>query len=177
MFGPALMALRFARIARRVVRGVEAGLWKVLTGGRSTPYTYGYSYEQTLVMQGRLSEALESYERFIAAKNSTVDVRIRAAEVYAREAKNHHRAVQLLQDVIRHPQCTPGEEVYAAHRLADLFSQHLGQPGEAMAQLRRLADRYPGTTTGQRARESIRALKSVTLRDDESAPGPAIGAG
>jgi hypothetical protein len=161
----------------RIMAASETSVRVVLEGGGSTPYTEQYSYQQTLVMQGRLNEALDSYEAIIAEPDSTLDVRIRAAELYVREAKNHQRAAELLQEVIRHPGCTAGEEIYAANRLADLLSNHLGESGKALVQLRRLADRYTGTPTGDRAREAIRALKSVTRRDDESAPGPTIGAG
>ena len=158
----------------RIMNGSEAVVRVMLEGGSSTPYTEQYSYQQTLVMQGRLNEALESYEAIIAEPNSAPDVRIRAAELYVREAKNHTRAAELLQEVIRHPRCTSGEEVYAANRLADLFSNHLGEPGKALVQLRRLADRYAGTPAGDRAREAIRVLKSLPRRDDEPAPGPAV---
>jgi hypothetical protein len=177
VLGPIIMTITVARMALRLLEGVGAGVDKVMTGGSSTPYTEGYSYQQSLVMRGRLDEALESYEAIIAEKDSTVDVRIRAAELYVREAKNHKRGAELLQDVIRHPLCAPGEEIYAATRLADLLSNHLGEPGKALVQLRRLADRYAGTPQGDRAREAIRAMKSVPRRDDESAPGPVVGSG
>jgi hypothetical protein len=159
----------------RLMAGSDAAVRVVLEGGSSTPYTEQYSYQQTLVMQGRLNEALESYEAIIAEADSTPDVRIRAAELYIREAKNHARGAQLLQEVIRNPACTPGEEIYAANRLADLLSNHLGEPGKALVQLRRLADRYTGTPTGDRAREAIRVLKSVPRSDDETTPGPTVG--
>lgn len=175
LFGPVLLAIGVAKMALRAMGGVEVIGHAILAGTNSTPYTEGYSYQQTLVMQGRLREALESYEAIIAEPNSTLDVRIRAAELYVREAKNPVRGAELLQEVLRSPACTPGEEIYAANRLADLLSNHLGQPGKALVQLRRLADRYTGTPTGDRAREAIRVLKSVTRRDDETAPGPAVG--
>ena len=159
LLAPPLLTVIVAKMSLRMMDHVAVGVNKVLTGGSSTPYTEGYSYQQSLVMRGRLNEALESYEAIIAEENSTVDVRIRAAELYAREAKNYARAAELLQDVIRHPNCAPGEEVYAANRLADLLSIHLGQMGRALVQLRRLADRYAGTPAGDRALESIRTMK------------------
>jgi hypothetical protein len=165
LVAPPVVTVTVAKMALRGMDHVQSGVNKVLTGGSSTPYSEGYSYQQSLVMRGRLDEALESYEAIIADENS-VDVRIRAAELYVREAKNHQRAVELLQDVIRHPQCTPGEEIYAANRLADLLSNHLGQPGKALVQLRRIADRYTGTPVGERAREAIRTLKAMQRTDD-----------
>ena len=158
----------------RILFGSEKVVRVMLEGGASTPYTEQYSYQQTLVMKGRLNEALESYEAIIAEPDSTTDVRIRAAELYVREAKNHKRGAELLQEVLRHPACTSGEEVYAANRLADLLSNHLGEPGKALVQLRRLADRYAGTPSGDRAREAIRVLKALPRSDDETAPGPVV---
>jgi len=175
---PIVIGLLVKAIMSRILAGSEAVVLTALEGsGHSTPYTEQYSYQQTLVMQGRLNEALESYEAIIAEPDSTLDVRIRAAELYVREAKNHARGAELLQEVIRHPACTAGEEIYAANRLADLLSNHLGEPGKALVQLRRLADRYSGTPTGDRAREAIRVLKSVPRREDETTPGPAVGSG
>jgi hypothetical protein len=174
LLGPPLLAIAVAKLALRAMQGVEVAGHAILAGTNSTPYIEQYSYQQTLVMQGRLGEALQSYEAIIAEPGSPVDVRIRAAELYAREARNHARAAELLQDVLRHAACTAGEEVYAANRLADLLSNHLGQPGKALVQLRRLADRYAGTPTGDRAREAIRTLKSLPRPEDESTPGPAV---
>src|SRR4051812_30891149 len=67
--------------------------WKRLTiDGTSTPYKEQYSYQQALVMQGRLDDALESFEAVIAEKTDAVDPRVKAAELYARDKGNHRRA-------------------------------------------------------------------------------------
>lgn len=163
--GPPGMTIFAARMSLRMMENVQAGVLKVIEGGSSTPYTEQYSYQQTLIMQGRLDEALQSYEAMIAEPDSTADLRIRAAELYAREAKRPDRAAELLQEVLRTPGITPGEEVYAANRLADLLSSHLGQPGRALVYLRRIADRYAGTPAGDHAREGIKRMKSPAAPD------------
>ena len=175
LLGPLLLTFAVAQAALQQMRGVEIVGHAILAGTNSTPYTEQYSYQQALVMQGRLAEALESYEAIIAEPESALDVRIRAAELYSREAKRHDRAAELLQAVLRDPRCTANEEVYAANRLADLQSAYLGQPGRALVTLRRIADRYAGTPVGDRAREAIRAMKALPQRDDQAAPGPAVG--
>jgi hypothetical protein len=142
-----------------------------VAGGNTTPYTEQYSYQQTLVMQGRLDEALSTYEAVIAEEDSTADVRIRAAELYSREAKNHLRAEQLFREVIRHPKCTPGEEVYSANRLADLYTGPLEQPGRALVELRRIAERYKGTKVSERAVAAIRSLKALALEKEAGNSG------
>lgn len=158
--GPLILTVAVSKMSLKAMEGVEAGVQKVITGGSSTPYTEQYSYQQTLVMQGRLDEALESYEAIIAEPDSALDVRIRCAELYAREAKKPQRAADLLMEVLRDPRCTPGEEVYSANRLADLLSNSLGQPGRSLVHLRRIADRYKGTPVGDRAKEAIRVMKT-----------------
>jgi tetratricopeptide (TPR) repeat protein len=158
---PAVMTVLVAKMALRAMDAVHAGVEAVIAPN-TTPYIEQYSYQQALVMQGRLDEALESYEAIIAEPKSKIDVRIRAAELYTREAKRHDRAAELLQEVLRHPECTVGEEVYAANRLSDLLSGPLKQPAKALVPLRRLADRYPNTPAGERAREAIRTLKALT---------------
>lgn len=160
VLGPILMALVVAKVSIRAMDNVQDGVNKILTGGASTPYTEQNSYQQALVMQGRLDEALQSYEALIAEPECPVDTRIRAAELYTREAKRHDRAAELFREVIRHPSCTASEEVYSANRLADLFAGPLGQPGRALVELRRIADRYSGSVVGERAREAIRTLKA-----------------
>lgn len=165
IIGPFVIGFTVRYSLMRILSGAEAGVHAVLAGGSSTPYTEQNSYQQALVMQGRLAEALESLEAIIAEPDSTVDVRIRAAELYAREAKRPDRAAELLRDATRHPQCTPGEEAYAANRLADLLSGPLGQPGRALVELRRLADRYPNSVVADRAREAIRTMKTLKGAD------------
>lgn len=160
VLGPLAMTVFWAMAALRATDALEVAGHAVLAGRNSTPYTEQYSYQQALVMQGRLDDALASYEAIIAEPDSSLDVRIRAAELYSREAKRHDRAAELLREVLRHPGCTPAEEVYSANRLADLFSGPLGQPGRALVELRRLADRYKGTPVGDRAKEAIRVMKS-----------------
>ncbi|HEY6219347.1 MAG TPA: hypothetical protein VIV65_04760 [Gemmatimonadaceae bacterium] len=139
----------------------------MVAGGKTTPYTEQYSLQQAMVMQGRLDDALSSYEVMIAEVESTVDVRIRAAELYSREAKNHVRAAELFRDVIRHPKCQPGEEVYSANRLADLYTGPLGEPGKALVELRRLADRYPNTVVSERALAALRSLKALAREREQ----------
>jgi hypothetical protein len=139
---------------------------EVMASGSSTPYTEQYSYQQALVMKGKLDEALSTYEAIIAEPESTVDVRIRAAELYAREAKNAQRAAELFREVIRHPSCTAGEEVYSTNRLVDLLHGPLAQPGRALVELRRLADRYPNSPVGERALTALRTLKALAVEQE-----------
>jgi tetratricopeptide (TPR) repeat protein len=141
--------------------GVSGYAWKHLfVSGGSTPYTEQYSYQQALVMQGKLDEALESFEAVIAENPEAVDARIRAAELYAREKGDNARAAELFRDVQRIETRSPGEDIYASHRLVDLLTGPLREPGRALVELRRLIDRHPGTAAADHARVALADLKS-----------------
>jgi hypothetical protein len=165
--GGALIGYSIAKLPVLLGDSAGKGATVMVAGGNTTPYTEQYSYQQTLVMQGRLDEALSTYEAIIAEEDSTPDVRIRAAELYSREAKNHVRAEQLFREVIRHPKCSPGEEVYSANRLADLYTGPLETPGRALVELRRIAERYKGTKVSERAVAAIRSLKALALEKEQ----------
>ncbi len=137
------------------------GTYKTLmVNGSSTPYVEQYSYQQSLVMAGKLDEALESFEAVIAEKPDAIDPRIKAAELYDREKKNYARAAELFRQVLRIETITSGPFVYATHRLVDLYTGPLDEPGRALGELRRLIDRYPGSPAAENARSALATLKA-----------------
>jgi hypothetical protein len=138
---------------------VAGGLERIAISGASTPYEDQYSYQDALVMQGKVSEALASYEDIIVTKPNDAAPRIRAAELYAREAEGVRRAAELLRAVQRLPDVPAGQDIYATNRLVDLLVGPLRDPGRAMVELRRLIERYPRTTAAAYAREALARLK------------------
>lgn len=137
------------------------GAWKrIAVDGASTPYKEQYSYQQALVMQGRVDDAIESFEAVIAEKPVEVSPRIKAAELYAREKQNHRRAAELFREVQRIAGVGVGEDIYASNRLVDLYTGPLNEPGRALVELRRLAERYPGSPAAQHARDALATLKA-----------------
>ena len=128
--------------------------------GANTPYEEQHSYQQALVMQGKLDEALASFEAVIAEQPNAVTARIRAAELYARDRGNPVRAAELFRDVQRIESAATGQVVYATHRLADLLAGPLDDPGRALVELRRLIERYPGNPAAERSRDALRTLKA-----------------
>ena len=135
----------------------------VVFGGSSTPYVPQHSYQDSLIQQGRLAEALESFEALIAEQPSGVDVRIRAAELYVKNENSVKRAAELFREVQRIDGISIGNDVYATNRLVDLFIGPLDNPSRALVELRRLIDRYPGTSAANRARDTLAILKARYL--------------
>jgi hypothetical protein len=142
------------------------GAWRRITiDGTSTPYKEQYSYQQALVMQGRVDDALESFEAVIAEKPAEVSPRIKAAELYAREKHDHRRAAELFREVQRTAGVGVGEDIYASNRLVDLYTGPLNEPGRALVELRRLAERYPGSPAARHARDALARLKPQIRAD------------
>ena len=135
----------------------------VVYGGSSTPYVAQYSYQDSLIQQGRLSEALESFEALIAEQPTAADVRIRAAELYAKDENSVKRAAELFREIQRIDGVSIGNDVYATNRLVDLSIGPLDNPSRALVELRRLIDRYPRSTAAVHARETLAVLKARYL--------------
>ena len=142
-------------------RGAMQFLGPILTPtGRSTPYAHDFSQEQALVARGDVATALALYEQHIAAAPADVEVRIRAADTYAREGRDPVRAAALFREVARMAVVPVERRVYAVHRLTDLHAGPLDDPGPALRELARLADGYPGTDVAREARRAIAGLKA-----------------
>lgn len=142
-------------------RGVMAFLGPIVGNtGKSTPYAHDFSQEQALVARGDVATALALYERRIADAPDDHEARIRAADVYAREARDPVRAAALFHEAARLPGVPPVREVYAVRRFVDLHAGPLADVGPALRELARLADRHPGTDVARDARETIARLKA-----------------
>lgn len=135
---------------------------RLMVDGATTPYKEQYSYQQALVMQGRLDDALASFEAVIAEKPEAIDPRVKAAELYARDKGNFVRAASLFREVQRITTVTAGEDIYVTNRLVDLLTGPLHDPGRALVELRRLIERYPGTPGAEYARGALADLKART---------------
>ncbi len=158
--GSPAMAFAAAWAGYRFGSAVGDGWKTIAVDGSSTPYREQFSYQQALVMQGRLDEALQSFEMIIAEQLLAVDARIRAAELYARDKQDPRRAAELFRDVQRIESVTSGEFMYATNRLVDLYTGPLVEPGRALVELRRLIERFPGTSAAEHARDALGRLKA-----------------
>lgn len=140
----------------------------VTAGGSSTPYEEQFSREQALVMQRDYAGALELYEQRILAAKDEPRVRIAAADLYATHGANPTRAAELYRDVQRIPGVSSGHDIYVTNKLADLYLGPLKQPGRALVEFRRLADRYPGSAAAEHARAAIANLKPDIVNQSKS---------
>jgi hypothetical protein len=178
-----VFVLTFGVLALKLGLSVRTLLWSLIAGGMSgsaahffaklvgdgsRALTMGshtsasgeeYSYQKSLVMQGRVDDALASYEALIAASTTAIGPRILAAELYAREAGGVPRAAELLRQVQRIPGITLERDIYVTNRLVDLLIGPLEAPGRALVELRRLIERYPNTAAADHARQALARIK------------------
>jgi hypothetical protein len=141
----------------------------VTAGGSGTPYEDQFSEEQARVMQSDFAGAAALFEHRIAMNRESPDPRVllAAADLYATHAANPTRAAELYREVQRLPSATPGQDVYASNKLADLYLGALQQPGRALVEFRRLIHRYPDSRTAGHARMALANLKPDLLGGSE----------
>src|SRR5215213_2433485 len=95
-----------------IVGSLAAGLTsRFVFGGGTTPYVPQYSYQDSLIQQGKLDEALASFEALIAEHPQAADVRFRAAELYVKNEHSLNRAAELFREVQRIPGVATGDDV------------------------------------------------------------------
>lgn len=124
-----------------------------------------FSIEESLIMRGLPTEAAASFDERMVAEPDFVGLRLRAAELHARELNDPVRAAQLFREVQSHPRATPADEILASNRLADLYLGPLKEPRRALTELRRITVRHPDSRAAAHAREALRSLKAQ-LGDD-----------
>ena len=134
-------------------------------GGSSTPYEDQYSQEQALIMQRDFAGAAACFEQRITVAKENPDgpearLIIAAADVYREHKLNPARAAELYRLAQKHPRLAPGQDIYVANKLADLYLGPLQQPGKALVEFRRLIERYPNSRTADQARLALNNIKS-----------------
>jgi hypothetical protein len=137
------------------------GAQYLTAGGSSTPYEEAFSHEQSLIMQRDYAGAAACFEHRIKMAGELPDVRavIAGADVYRDYKLDPKRSVELYKMAQKLPTLTPGQDVYVANKLADLYIGPLQQPGKALVEFRRLIERYPNSRTADHARLALNNVK------------------
>ncbi len=122
----------------------------------------GYSDVEALVARGRLADAAEAYAA--RAAHGAVEPLLRRAALLAGAMGSPGLAAAELETRRRtgHP-LPPSDDLRLGLALADLYEHRLDQPGKAMAELRRLLDRYPSSRRVRQIRATLAALKQESL--------------
>jgi len=155
-----------ATLAGLVSSGFAGAAWKhLMVSGASTPYVPQFSMQDAMVKQGRIDEALASFEAIILERPEEIDPRVKAGELYVRQG-NHQRALELFRYVQGMPSIDVGNDISVSYKLIDLYDGPLADRGRAIVELRRLIDRHPDSGAAAHAREALATLKQEHIKLD-----------
>jgi hypothetical protein len=120
----------------------------------------GFSGEETMVAQGRYTDAAEAYQRRGREQGVAVEATLRRAALLAGPlALPLLAATELTEARSAGTPLAPEDDVRLGLALVDLYDYRLQDPGRAMAELRRLIDLYPQSRHTRRMRNVLQDLK------------------
>jgi hypothetical protein len=120
----------------------------------------GYSAIETLEVRGQIAAAAEAYRERAQQPRDRVEATVRRAALLAGPLGQPETALVELENV-RRPGLTPADDLRVGAALVDLYERRLGDPGRAMAELRRLIDRHPDHRSSRRLRRALADLKAA----------------
>lgn len=131
-------------IGQRAVQGV------LEPGGRGRDRAV-HSHAEALAASGDFVAASAAFDQVRAQHGDTAALLRAEADVQLRQDGNAERARELLMRLRKAADATRADELYATHRLIDLYLGPLSDEARGMGELRRLADRFPGTRDAEGA--------------------------
>lgn len=141
-----------------VLEPVVEGVVHVLTNIGLMRSGGGYSAIETLVVRGDFATAAEAYRARAQRMGDRVEATVRRAALLAGPLRQPETALVELE-ALRGGKLRPAEDVRVGVALVDLYERCLGDPGRAMAELRRLIDRHPDHASVRRLRRALADLK------------------
>jgi len=120
----------------------------------------GYSDIETLAARGHYEAAAEAYRERGQAPAQRTEATLRRAALLAGALRQPEIAVVELENLRDgHPPPSADDDLRIGLALVELHEERLADPGRAMAELRRLIDRYPSSRHLRRLRAELTALK------------------
>jgi hypothetical protein len=122
----------------------------------------GYSAVETLVVRGQVTAAAEAYRERAQHPADRVEATVRRAALLAGPLGQPETALVELE-ALRRSRLSAADDLRVGTALVDLYDRRLGEPGRAMAELRRLIDRHSGDRSVRRLRHVLAELKAEHL--------------
>jgi hypothetical protein len=149
-------------VTRGVLEPVIDGAARLLADVGLVRAGGGYSAIETLVARGHLAAAAEAYRERAQRPAERVEATVRRAALLAGPLEQPETALAELES-LRAVSLSPGDDLRVGMALVNLYDRRLGDPGRAMAELRRLIDRHPGSRSERRLRHALAELKAEHL--------------
>ncbi len=128
----------------------------------------GYSAIETLAARGHLQAAADAYAERARNKPQRVEATLRRAALLAGPLKQVETAAIELDNLRANGPLPPRDDFRVGLALVEIYEQDLQDPGRAMAELRRLIDRYPTAQGARRLRVALAGLKAERFAGDKS---------
>jgi len=135
------------------------GFFQLLANAGLRRAEIGFSEIEALERQGNPESAAEAYAERARTPEERVEATLRRARLLAGPLAEPETAAVELDSMRAHP-LAARDDLRVGLALVDLYEHKLSQPGRAMAELRRLIDRYPTAHGVRRLRAALRELKS-----------------
>lgn len=143
-----------------VLEPVVEGLNRVFMDLGLTRAGGGYSDIETLAARGHYEAAAEAYRERAQVPAERTEATLRRAALLAGALRQPETAVAELENLRDgHPAPRADDDMRIGLALVELHEERLNHPGRAMAELRRLIDRYPSSRHLRRLRAELVALK------------------
>jgi hypothetical protein len=143
------------------------GLFQLLGNVGLVRAGQGYSSIETLVARGHIAAAADAYAERARNHAERAEATLRRAALLAGPLQEPETAAVEL-DSLRTVPLSKRDDFRVGLALVELYEHHLADPGRAMAELRRLIDRYPTAQDARRLRTALAELKAARYG---SAPG------
>jgi len=120
----------------------------------------GYSSIETLAARGHLQAAADAYAERARNKPQRVDATLRRAALLSGPLGQAETAAIELDNLRAGGPLPPRDDFRVGLALVEIYEHDLKDPGRAMAELRRLIDRYPTAQGARRLRVALASLKA-----------------
>jgi hypothetical protein len=131
-------------------------------GGRGRDQAV-FSHAESLAVRGNVEAASKAFDQVRAEHGEKASLLRAEANLQLRAEGSPERARELLMRLRRAADATRADELYATHRLVDLYLGPLADEGRAVAELRRMADRFPGTRDADGALAELERRKTLRI--------------
>jgi hypothetical protein len=142
-----------------VLEPVIDGFAQLMSNIGLTRVGAGYSSIETLAVRGHYEAAADEYAERARNPAERVEATLRRAELLAGPMAEPETAAVELDSLRAHP-LSSRDDFRVGLALVDLLEHRLHDPSRAMAELRRLIDRYPTARDVRRLRAALSELKS-----------------
>ena len=126
----------------------------------------GYSAIESLVVRGHYEAAAEAYRERAQEPVHRVEATLRRAALLAGGLRQPETAAAELENLRAQVAPASEDDLRIGLALVELYEDRLGDPGSAMAELRRLIDQHPSSRHLRRLRAELAELKRQRFHDD-----------